>query len=199
MILKSFYENKKGYRGFFVDVGAHHPVRYSNTWYFYKKGWKGINVEPTPTAMRAFNWLRRRDVNLNIGVAEKKDHLTFYCFNEPALNSFSREASLNAAKNSHYRIISELSIPVLPLKEILENHVPAGQKIDFMTIDVEGLDLEVLRSNDWQRFSPDYLLVEGHVEFEELHDYDVYQFLTALNYRLVAKTFRTLIFHKVSV
>ncbi len=194
MILKSFYESKKGYKGFFVDVGAHHPVRYSNTYYLYKKGWKGINIEPTPTAIRSFNLLRNRDINLNIGVASEKGELTFYCFNEPALNSFSKEVSLKVHESKNYKIIRELKVSVLPLKDILNRHVPEGTKIDFMSVDVEGLDLDVLKSNDWDRFSPDYLLVEGHIEIEKLPEYDIYQFLKAKNYKIVAKTFRTLIF-----
>ena len=106
MILKALYENKKNYKGFFVDVGAHHPVRYSNTYYFYKKGWRGINVEPTPTAMRSFNLLRRRDINLNLGVASKKDVLVFYCFDEPALNTFSKEAAVRVNESSKsYKIL----------------------------------------------------------------------------------------------
>ena len=194
MVLKAFYEARKGYKGFFVDVGAHHPVRYSNTLYFYKKGWRGINIEPTPTAMRMFKLLRGRDINLNVGVAEKKGELTFYCFDEPALNSFSQEAALKASASGRYTISAELKIPVVPLREILADHVPPGQKIDFMSVDVEGLDLEVLRSNDWSRFSPEFLLVEGHVEFAKLAEDEVYQFLAGKGYSLVAKTFRTLFF-----
>lgn len=195
MILKSFYENKKGYKGFYVDVGAHHPVRYSNTYFFYNRGWKGINVEPTPTAIRPFKILRSRDINLNVGVGSKRDSLTFYCFNEPALNTFSEELALEVdKKDNKYRITKRVKVEVLPLSEILKNHLPPGVKIDFMTVDVEGLDLEVLRSNDWNKYSPEYLMVEGHIDFEELVKYDIYQFLTEKNYKLVAKTFRTLIF-----
>lgn len=194
MILKSFYENRKHYKGFYVDVGAHHPVRYSNTYFFYRKGWRGINIEPTPTAITPFKILRSGDINLNIGVGSKKDSLTFYCFNEPALNTFSEEVALAADKKKKYKIIQEVKVEVLPLKDILEQYVPAGVKIDFLTVDVEGLDFEVLKSNNWDKFSPEYLMVEGHIDFEDLFEYDIYQFLKSKGYKLVAKTFRTLIF-----
>lgn len=198
MILKAFYENKKGYKGFYVDVGAHHPVRYSNTYYFYKKGWRGINIEPTPTAIKPFKILRSRDINLNVGVGAVRDNLTFYCFNEPALNTFSEEVALSVEqKNNKYKITQRVKVEVLPLRDILDSYLPTGVKIDFMSIDVEGLDFEVLKSNDWDKYSPEYLLVEGHLEFEDIFSYDIYQYLKERNYKLVAKTFRTLIFkHK---
>lgn len=195
MVLKSFYENKKGYKGFYVDVGAHHPVRYSNTYYFYKKGWRGLNIEPTPTAITPFNILRSRDINLNVGVGSAHKTLTFYCFNEPALNTFSEELALEVdKKDNKYKIIQRVKVEVVPLRDLLKKYLPAGVKIDFMTVDVEGLDFEVLKSNDWDKYSPEYLMVEGHIDFEEIVNYDVYQFLAEKNYKLVAKTFRTLIF-----
>lgn len=200
MILKAFYENKKGYKGFYVDVGAHHPVRYSNTYYFYNKGWRGINIEPTPTAIKPFKILRSRDINLNVGVGAARDNLTFYCFNEPALNTFSEEVALSVdQKDNKYKITQRVKVEVLPLRDILASHLPKGVKIDFMSIDVEGLDFEVLKSNDWDKYSPEYLLVEGHLEFEDIFSYDAYQYLLERNYKLVAKTFRTLIFkHKAT-
>ena len=190
MILKSFYENRKHYKGFYVDVGAHHPVRYSNTYFFYRKGWRGINIEPTPTAIKPFKILRSGDINLNIGVGSKKDRLTFYCFNEPALNTFSEEVALAADKKKKYKIIQEVKVEVLPLKDILEQYVPAGVKIDFLTVDVEGLDFEVLKSNDWVKFSPEYLLVEGHIDFEDLFEYDIYP-ITHRTFRCENKIFET--------
>src|SRR4051812_17526869 len=75
MVLQSFYEGRKKYKGFYIDVGAHHPYRFSNTLFFYKKGWRGINIEPTPNAVKAFNIFRRRDINLNIGISSKRDKL----------------------------------------------------------------------------------------------------------------------------
>lgn len=194
MILKSFFENNKHYKGFYVDVGAHHPIRYSNTYFFYRKGWRGINIEPTPTAIRPFKILRSRDINLNVGVAGINDSLTFYCFNEPALNTFTEEVALKVDKSAKYKIIKKVRVEVFPLREILNQYVPEGVKIDFLSIDVEGLDFEVLQSNDWNKFSPEYLLVEGHVDMEELFNYDIYKFLKDKDYKLIAKTFRTLIF-----
>ena len=89
MILRRLFEKQK--TGFYVDVGAHHPKRFSNTFFFYKKGWSGINIDAMPNSMRLFNEIRPRDTNLEIPISDKKQKLKYYMFNEPALNGFSKE------------------------------------------------------------------------------------------------------------
>lgn len=194
MILRSFYERKKNYKGFFIDVGAHHPYRFSNTMYFYKRGWKGINIEPTPTVIKLFRLFRKRDITLNAGISETHQKLKFYCFNEPALNGFSKEISEERDQSGSYKIIKTIDIETFPLSEILDKHLPPNQKIDFLTIDVEGLDLQVLRSNNWEKYKPDFILVEDQIDFENLSNSEVYSFLLEQNYELTAKTSRTLFF-----
>jgi FkbM family methyltransferase len=195
MILKAIYEQKKGYKGFFVDVGAHHPVRYSNTNYFYKRGWKGINIEPTPSAIGAFNTFRKRDVNLNIGIGPEKTKLKFYCFNEPALNSFSEEVSKRIdAESDKYKITKELDIDVLPLGDVLDQHLPANTTIDFLSIDVEGLDYQVLLSNNWNKYKPSVILVEENVNVDDLNNSPIYKFLKDKGYTFFAKTLRTCVY-----
>ncbi|MBL4676473.1 MAG: FkbM family methyltransferase [Mucilaginibacter sp.] len=197
MVLRSFYEGKKKYKGFFVDVGAHHPYRFSNTLFFYKHGWRGINIEPTPGAIKAFRMFRKRDINLNIGISPAKGELTFYCFNEPALNGFSKELSHERnQEDTKYRIIEELPIQTLPLADVFEQYLPAGQQIDFLTIDVEGLDLAVLQSNNWEKYKPLYIAVEDRVDMENLPGSAIYEYLKKQGYQLVAKTLRTLFFKK---
>jgi FkbM family methyltransferase len=195
MVLNGYFENNKGYKGFFVDIGAHHPYRYSNTMFFYKKGWRGINIEPTPGAISAFKRFRGGDVNLNIGISKVKDALTFYCFNEPALNGFSKEMSeARNATSAKYNIIKEVQIQTLPLADVLDQYVPAGKKIDFFTIDVEGFDLQVLQSNNWGKYKPTFILVEDAVDFTNLGASEIYQYLEKQGYQMVAKTMRTLFF-----
>lgn len=199
MILKSIYEGKKGYRGFFVDVGAHHPVRYSNTRFFYKRGWRGINIEPTPSAIKPFKLFRKRDINLNIGVGGEKGSMKFYCFNEPALNSFSKEISEKIVRETpRYKIVKVVDIEVLPLSEVFDTYLPSGTKIDFMSIDVEGLDFEVVKSNNWEKYKPDVILVEESVNVDDLSHSPIYQFLKSKGYVFFAKTLRTCIYKRAN-
>ena len=89
MILNRIYEHKKD--GFFVDIGAHHPMRFSNTYLFYNKGWRGINVDAAPGSMIDFKKHRPRDINLEIPVSDKSDELEYFMFNDGALNTLDKE------------------------------------------------------------------------------------------------------------
>jgi FkbM family methyltransferase len=194
MIYRSCFENRKSYKGFYIDVGAHHPYRFSNTIYFYQHGWQGINIEPTPGAIKLFNVFRRRDINLNIGIDAAVGVLPFYCFNEPALNSFNKEISDTRSVNTKYKITKVINVKTVPLAQVLDAYLPEGQTIDFLTIDAEGLDMEILKSNDWNKYIPLFVMVEAVINIENLAGSEVYNYLSARNYELVAKTNRTSFF-----
>lgn len=182
--------------GFYVDVGAHHPKRFSNTYLFYLHGWRGINVDPRPGMKSDFESLRPRDVNLELGVSQTPGTLTYYEFNDPALNTFSPEMAARRHNKNGYHITREARIPTAPLREILKEHLPAGQNIDFLTVDVEGLDMEVLHSNDWTTYRPSYVLAED-VRVQELAQVlhgDITSFLASVGYVPVAKTVYTLFY-----
>jgi FkbM family methyltransferase len=147
-------------RGFYVDVGANDPRHFSNTYFFYKKGWQGINIEPNAAKLKTFAWLRRRDKNLNYGVGQTDGELDFYSFREDTLSTFSAEVADDYQKMGH-ELLEVKKVPVRPLASILADNLPAGQLIDFMTIDTEGYDIEVLKSNDWQKYRPAYVLLES--------------------------------------
>ena len=180
--------------GFYVDVGAHHPVRFSNTYLFYQRGWRGINIDAMPGSMRAFKRLRPKDTNIEAGVAGQAGQLTYYQFNEPALNTFDAdEAELK--NKSPYQMIHAINVQVARLDQILEKHLPLGQEIDFMTVDVEGKDHEVLTSNDWQRFRPKFVLAETlRTDLLNLRDCPVADLLINVGYRPVAKAYNTSFF-----
>lgn len=182
--------------GFYVDVGAHHPMRFSNTYLFYRMGWRGLNIDAMPGSMAEFRRLRGRDINLELGIGPGSATLDYYMFNEPALNGFSQ--SLSAARDgaaSAYRLERVVKVEVRSLASVLAQHLPAGQGIDFMTVDVEGLDLDVLQSNDWQRYRPKFALVE--VLESSLHDVTqgrIGAFMHEVGYAAYAKCVNTVFF-----
>ena len=195
MILRRIFEHQS--RGFYVDVGAHHPRRFSNTCFFYKQGWTGINIEPNPDAILIFKWLRQRDLNLQMGVSNNKGSLTYYLFDEPALNTFDAELARSREKNTSYRITGQIDLPVLPLADILERHLAPSQQIDFLSIDVEGHDYSVLQSNNWKKFRPTIVLVEAlGMSLQNIQRSEVYAFLHEREYEVIAKTFNTFLFRK---
>ncbi|MCZ7616055.1 MAG: FkbM family methyltransferase [Ignavibacteriaceae bacterium] len=129
--------------------------RFSNTYYFYKRGWRGINIEPMPGSKNKFDRIRPKDINLEIPISSKEEELTYYIFNEPALNGFSRELSSEGEKLNAYKIVKTVEMKTKTLGSVLDTFLPKGQNIDFMSIDVEGLDSEVLKSNNWDKYVPD--------------------------------------------
>lgn len=192
IILARIFPKKQG---FYVDIGAHHPKRFSNTYAFYRKGWHGINIDAMPGSMKAFSKQRPRDLNLEIPIAKEQKVLTYFQFNEPALNGFSERLSMSRDRSSSYKIISKREMQAYPLKDIFEQHLAHNQIIDFMSVDVEGLDLEVLQSNDWCNFRPKVVLVEIlESSLSTIANDPVFGFLDDKKYRLYAKAFNTSLF-----
>jgi len=196
LILRRLFEHKSD--GFYVDVGAHHPMRFSNTYLFYRKGWHGINIDAMPGSMKAFNRKRKRDINLEIPVSDKRETLTYYMFNEPALNGFSRELSRERDGHGDYRVIAKQDITTATLEEILDKYLPDGQEIDFMSVDVEGLDLQVIKSSNWEKYRPAYVLAEIlNSSLETLAASDIHAFLAKAGYAPYAKTVHTVVFKRI--
>jgi len=193
MVLRKYVNNVKN--GFYVDIGAHHPYRFSNTYYFYKRGWSGINIDAMPGIMSLFKKKRKRDINLEFAVSNKKEKLIYYAFDESALNGFSDELSKERNETKNYKMIFKKEIETKTLSEILEKYLPAGKHIDFMSIDVEGLDYNVLMSNNWGKYVPSFLLVEIlNTAISELPKNKIYDFIIQKGYAAVAKTGNTVIF-----
>ncbi len=194
LILSRIFEHRK--RGFYIDVGAHHPQRFSNTFRFYQQGWEGINLDAMPGSMRRFDQLRPRDTNLEIAIGTSKETASFYVFEEQALNTFDPMiAKRRAGHRSGARLLEVIEIRCCTLAEVLQSHLPGDTHIDFLTIDVEGRDLEVIQSNDWGRFRPHFVLIEiigssiVDVQQEEIH-----QYLVGQGYEMFAKTVNTVFF-----
>ncbi|MFA6806016.1 MAG: FkbM family methyltransferase [Bacteroidales bacterium] len=191
MILSKLLEGVE--KGFFLDIGAHHPFRFSNTYSFYLKGWRGINIDAMPESMTLFNKYRNEDINLEIPIAKQKRILPFYTYNESALNTFSENlANERGEPKKVYQLEAN------PLSDILDKYLPSNIKnIDFMSVDVEGLDLEVLESNNWDKYKPTIIAIESLVTANDIFsslNSEVAIYLNSKNYSLCSKSDNTLFF-----
>jgi len=193
LIIKRMFEGQE--KGFYVDVGAHHPRRFSNTYLFYLNEWKGINIDAMPNSMTLFNATRPRDINLEIPISDKPDKITYYAFNEPALNSFQKDLADQYVELG-YEILFEVELSPQTLSDVLDKYLPENQTIDFLSIDVEGLDFQVLKSNNWSKYRPKIILVEdlASAAIKQIMKSEIYSFLESQNYSLHAKTVNTLFF-----
>lgn len=196
IILQKLFAHKK--TGFYVDVGAHHPYRYSNTFWFYRRGWKGINIDATPGAMRAFEITRSRDTNLEVAISDRLKKLSYYLFEDGALNTLSHEAAEAVITSKQSKLMGKEKITTVPLKTILDRWLPRNKKIDFLSIDVEGADLQVLKSNNWKKYAPQVVVIEVlySESVEKVNLNPVARFLKRKGYELIARTFNTAFFRK---
>lgn len=182
----------------YIDIGAHHPFFISNTALLHLGGSRGINVEPDQRAIELFRKHRPGDVNLGVGVAATPGEMTFYRMSEPALSSFSHEAVKSAEIESRgeYRLESVTTIPVRTVAEILDE-CWGGRCPDFMSLDVEGLDLEILQTMPAWPDTPAMICVETltysgrrrNVKITEIGD-----FLRTQGYQPFGDTFLNTIF-----
>jgi len=192
MILRRLFAGQA--YGFYIDIGAHHPWRFSNTYYFYRQGWRGINIDAMPGSMREFTKARPQDINLEVPIAKQDQQLDFFCFNEPALNTFDPVRAQQLEQETRYRVIQKVTLSTQRLAVLLDHYLASGQVIDFMSIDVEGYDVQVLASNDWSWFVPRVILIEDHtVYLNKIVSLD-HKLLQANGYRLFASTYNTNIY-----
>lgn len=145
--------------GVYVDVGAYNPILYSNTYLFYRMGWSGIVIDPNNLMRLQYRIVRSRDEFVNVGIGKKKDEKPYFMFSDGAYNTFDeREADMRRKyKNIHF--LGKTNICIRPLCDIITEY--GLSKIDFLNVDVEGLDLDVLKSHDW-RIRPSVIAIEDH-------------------------------------
>lgn len=176
--------------GFYIDVGAHQPIQYSNTYRFYLDGWRGINIDAMPGSMDAFNKIRPNDINVEAAISDQSEVLTYYMFKSGGLNTFSKERADEIEKKGT-KPYQTTSIRTVKLQAILDAHLLANQPIDFMSLDVEGFELNVLKANNWTKIRPTVILVESL----ELMNKDILvSFMSQHQYELIAQTINNLYF-----
>jgi len=178
--------------GIYVDVGAHHPRRFSNTLLLYRGGWHGVNIDATPGSMRAFARERARDINLEMGVTATRETRTLYVFDEPALNTFDATRAKQLDRPP-FRLIAEKPIACAPLHAILADH--KIRAIDLLSIDVEGLDFDVVQTVDWDVQKPGVVIVEQFThDIAALLQSELHRYMRDRGYELIAKTFNSLFY-----
>ncbi len=194
-ILKTLFSNLEQETGFYVDVGAYHPKNLSNTHILYKKGWCGINIEPNAEMIKKLKKERKRDTNLNIGISKVPGYYYYYMFSEPGLNTFKEELM----KVNLDKFIKKITIETKTLENVLNKYLKSNV-IDLMNIDVEGLDLQVLQSNNWEKFRPKYILVEAHkTDISQLHNCPINKYLTENGYKIFARTMITSFYRDICI
>ncbi|MGE5426221.1 MAG: FkbM family methyltransferase [Bacillota bacterium] len=196
MVLSSLIWQRNIKKGFYVDIGCFAPKKLSNTYFYYKKGWRGINVDARPGSMRPFMKLRKRDINVESGISDEEDELKFHIFEEAPLNTFSDNLASECVDKG-MKLEKSVIVHTMTLEQLFNRYLPKNQHIDFLTIDVEGFDYRVLKSNNWEKYKPTFILIEMHnLDFESVEKSQIYIYLNYLGYKLVSIAYITLIFER---
>ncbi len=145
--------------GFYLDIGSGHPVYDNASFAFYLKGWRGVTVEPNPWLARLSRAVRPRDCHLETLVGSSVGEATFYLVEE--LHGFSTmiESHAASARTRFGKASRALNVPITTLAELCERHVDCA--IDFLKVDVEGAEEDVLLSGNWCKYRPKVVVAEA--------------------------------------
>lgn len=180
----------------YLDIGANKPTFGSNTYLFYSRGNTGVLVEADPSLIPRLKSYRKRDEILNIGVAVSEEkELEFYIFNEPGANTFNKEEALKRDQQGLHKIVDTIKVPLISINELIKNNFKTYP--DFMSIDIEGLDLEVLKSLDIVKYPIPIICVEtcqystNHIRPKDL---SIGEFMKSIGYFAYGDTYINTIF-----
>ena len=186
--INNFVEIKND--GFYLDVGAHHPLQRNNTFLLFKKGWKGINIDINEFSIDLFNFLRPNDLNILTAISDKEGEISFYYQKKfSQLNTTDKKiANENFQGNFKERIVKCQTI-----ENILKNSKYKDKKIDFLNIDIEGAEMKVLKTLNFEKYNPTLVCIEilGYRDLNskereiQIKNDEIYQFLLNKNYKKV--------------
>tara|TARA_B100001029_G_scaffold177401_1_gene182035 strand:- start:2153 stop:2743 length:591 start_codon:yes stop_codon:yes gene_type:complete len=178
LVIKDYTKNIK--KGFYVDLGCYHPLHLSNTYLLYKNSWSGINVDISEFSVDLFNFMRPNDLNINSAVSNTDDEITFYYQKKLSqLSTIKKDIS----KIRFQGLIKEKKIKSFKLNTILDNSNYKNRKIDFLNIDLEGADLEALKSLNFEIYKPKIICIE--ITDKNILKSETYKFLLDKKYKLV--------------
>ena len=189
-LILDIFKNQKN--GFYLDIGCGHPIKNNNTYLLNKKGWSGINIDLDEENIDLFNSYRKKDVNLATAVSDKEGETDLYFYHsKSALNTISKEnADFQKAKVSTIKKIKTQTI-----NKIIENSPFKDRKIDFLSVDVEGSELAILKNFDFAKYSPKVIVVEyldlslkkleiKNLDVDNIIKSEIYKLIISNNYTL---------------
>lgn len=199
-LILNIFKNQKN--GFYLDIGCGHPIKNNNTYLLNKKGWSGINIDLDNENIDLFNSYRKKDVNLATAVSDKEGETDLYFYHsKSALNTISKEnADFQKAKVSTIKKIKTQTI-----NKIIELSPYKDKKIDFLSIDVEGSELSILKNFDFKKYSPKVIVVEyldlslkkleiKNLNIENIIKSEIYKLITSNDYTLANVLHSDLVF-----
>jgi FkbM family methyltransferase len=171
--------------GFYVDIGAYHPLKHSNTALLHINGWQGVTVEPEMGGARAFHRFRPHAINVRAAIHNEKDSVTLYKFRGGLSNTTMEDRAKDLRESKE--VVGEEVVPALRLNDVFERHVPEGVHVNYLSVDIEGYDTEAILAFDLAKYLPDVVCIEIHrPDMMALGDNAAVGFMSRHGYQLYA-------------
>ena len=184
--------------GFYVDLGAYHPISHSNTFLLHLLGWRGLNVDANEDRIKAFQKFRPTDINVHAGVSDRDEIRTFYDVGIGLGSSFSLDWVEDIAKKHNRQINSAKPTQCHNVNTLFEKYLPENTPIDVLDIDLEGHDEMIINTLDWERYKPSFVLVELHEDnIEKVIQSESYKKLCSCGYEMISYIKPTGIFKSI--
>jgi FkbM family methyltransferase len=184
VFLKEYFKNKK--KGFFIDIGCHHPFKANNTFLLYKSGWNGINIDLNKISIDLFNIVRPRDINICSAISDKDGTIDYYVPNNNPLSSeitISKNFS-KILKNHHGNKYETLTTKSITWQVIEQQYSMLLKSVDLLKIDIEGSDLKVLKTINLSKLKPILLMIEAsHLDMADRNE--IISYLQLENYKIL--------------
>lgn len=181
----------------YLDIGCNHPIEHNNTYLLYQQGFKGVLIEPIPSLCEIIKEKRPNDIVLNIGVGANKEIKKLYEFNANVLSTFCKTDADEIVKDSKgkYFITKEYDVELLNINQIIQEYFTSCPNI--ISIDVEGLNLEIIKGFDFKAYRPEIFLIETinfTIDFNETKIEEIYKIMKENGYMLFIDTYINSIF-----
>jgi hypothetical protein len=145
-------------KGNYVDIGAGLPTRGSNTFFLYRRGWRGIVVDPISINIKLSKLFRPKDSRLQLCVGQKNGDVNFFEFIPYGYSTTDKTIAVNLVENNIARLRSCISMPVRPASDFMPKMKPSDPTL--LSIDIEGADYIALSSINWEKSKPRVICVE---------------------------------------
>lgn len=179
----------------YLDVGAHHPTEINNTYLFYTLGFRGLLIEPNVDMIPLLKNARPDDTVLNVGIGPVTTEADYFRVTDPSWNTFDKATAEHYERvtKGAVKVVEVVKVPLVNVNEILARH-HGGRTPDFVSLDVEGLELDILRSLDWEKHRPKVVCVETLVAGTRRQKLEAANFLVGKGYVARGSTFVNTVF-----
>ena len=159
VFINNYLKNIKS--GFYIDIGSYHPIRYSNTALLYNRGWQGINIDMNQTSVDLFNIVRKRDINICAAISSSSRSVTQFTDHIfSPVNTIDEKFSKTISKKLSIKNFSEKKIQTVTFQQLISENKIAIKPVNFINIDVESHDFEVLKGIDLTFVKPKLICIE---------------------------------------